>query len=317
MQESIPKCLLLPLDGRDESLKPIIDYLRRLYPVPDHLQIILCHFVTPLAPVYREKAHSPEMIKRKTELLQARQQEALSILEQARQALLAAGFTAEQVQLHIQERASSMAHHACRLADIKKVDAVLMQKRSTSRLEGFFKGDPTDAVLHHCTFSPLWFIDGPPDLTRAAICVTNEAAALRAADHAAFMFAGTTTRITLLHVTRSVSQALLTPAFEPSAALLEWWRTPEGKALQPFMTECCTLLEKEGIAEERVQVAVIPGRSKGKGTASEILQYCREQGVGTVVLGHVSSDGTWNFLKGSVTKDILADFRKMAVWVVQ
>ena len=120
MPESIPKYLLLPLDGRDESLKPITDYLCQLYPAHDRLQILLCHFVTPLAPIYREKAHSPEMIKKKTELLQARQQEALSILEQAQKALLAAGFAAEQVQLHIQERASSMAHHACRLAISRK-----------------------------------------------------------------------------------------------------------------------------------------------------------------------------------------------------
>lgn len=314
MPQSIPKSLLLPLDNSDESLKPIIHYLSRLYPVYDRPQVTLCHFITPLPPVYKEKPYSPAMIKKKTQLLHSRQEDAQSILEQAKKALLAAQFAEERLQLHIQEKAVSAAHHACQLADIRKVDAVLMQKRSTSRLEGFFKGDPTDAVLHYCINSPIWFIDGTPDLSRAAVCVTNQGAALRAADHAAFMLADTATQITLLHLTRSIAQPIVTPAFEPSAALLQWWQTPAGMVLEPFMIECCEMFQEEDIAGERVQIAIIPGRGK---VASEILRHCRQQDIGTAVLGHSSKDGSWNFLRGSITQNVLTDFKKMAVWVVQ
>lgn len=315
MGKSVPKCLLLPTDGSNESLKPI-DFVSRLYPRRDHIELILCHFVPPLAPVYQGKPDSQEMAKKKTQLLRSRQEQAETILNEARSALIEAGFPEEMIQEHMQEQAMSVARHACQLADIRKVDAVLVQKRISSSLEGFLRGDVTHALLRYCITSPIWFTDGTIDASQAAICIQNEAASLRAADHAAFMFGETQTQIILLHVTSSVSQIIAAPALEPSADLQNWWTTQPGKTMQPFVRECSELLQKEGIASERVRIVVLPSKGKGK-VASEILSYCQQQGIGTVVLGHSSPEGSWSFLKSSVTKSILADFKNMAVMVAQ
>lgn len=312
--ERIARCFLLPIDGTDESIKSI-HFLKHLY-YPEHtgLTLILSYFVPPLPPIYSEASLSRETARKKKELIKAQKQRAHDVFDQARRSLVQAGFADENIQEHVQERAMSVARHACRLADIKRVDAVLIQKRITSSLEGFLKSDQTDALIRHCAVSPLWFTEGNIDPSQAAVCIQSEDASLRAVDHAAFMLAETETRINILHVSRSASSAVSCPAFVLAPELLQWLETDAGEEIMPFLMESREILKSAGIAEDRVRMTILP--LKGK-TASTILSYCREESTGIIVLGHSLPEGIWGFLKTSVTKQILADFKDMAVWVSQ
>jgi len=313
LDNPLPKCLLLTVDDSQESLKPI-DYLCRLYPERDHVSLVLSYFMPPLAPAYREKPTSREMGARKRAMLDAREEETRKVLDRARQALVDAGFSPDEIQEHVQEKEVSVAHHACRLADVKKVDAVVVQKRVSSKLEGFLKGDPTPALLHHCLVSPVWMVDGKVNPARAVVSIQDENASLRALDHAAFMLAETDARITVLHASKSVKAPVESEAFQPSAELEKWQETPEGKAMKPFLEECRWMVENAGIEPDRMDFAIVP--SKGK-VHADIQDYCRKAEAGILVLGHSDPGGTWGFLKGSVTRKILSDFRNMAVWVCQ
>jgi nucleotide-binding universal stress UspA family protein len=309
----VPKCLLLPLDESEESLRPV-DFLGRLYPKRDHLTLILSHFVPALAPIYQQKPSSKEMAQKKKELIQSREEEARAVLDKAHEILIEAGFSKDIIQEHIQEKELSVAHHACRLADIKKVDAVVIQKRITSRLEGFLKGDPTPALLHHCLVSPVWMVEGTVDPSKAAVFIRDENASLRAVDHAAFMLAETEAQMATVHFTKSVSTPIESSASEPTAELEKWKETTEGKKMNPFLEEARWMIEQAGIQAERHKIAILP--SKGK-IHSEILSYCQQQKIGIVILGHHEGGGTWGFLKSSITEKILGDFKNMAVWVNQ
>lgn len=311
--ELVPKCLLLPIDGTEESLRSV-SFLGRLYPRKDHIGLILSYFLPPLSPIYRQKPDSEQMARKKKEAVQSREEDTRSVLNRARKVLIEAGFSEETIQEHVEEKQLSTAHHACRLADVKQVDAVVVQKLISSGLEGFLKGDPTPALLHHCLVSPVWLITGTVDPSHAAICLQSENASLRAADHAGFMLAETTTRITILHASQAVSYPITSPGFEPNDPLERWLATPEGSELKPFLTEACRSLADASIAEDRAQITVIP--SKGD-VCMEILRHGQEQGFGIVVLGHSSPGGTWGFLKSSITRKILASFKDMAVWVSQ
>lgn len=309
----LSKCLLFPIDGTEEALRPI-EFLRRLYPDLNQVGIVLCYFAPALPPAYREQRGSPEQLKKKQEYMKSREQGTRLAFEQARKDLVRVGFQSDMIHEHVLEKQVSKAKDACLLADWKKADAVLVRKQVTNTLEGLFRDDPTDDLLRHCLASPLWLVEGTVDVSHAAICITNEDASLRAADHAAFMLTGTGAEVTLLHAAKTVSHPVSTPVAHITAEVEKWLMTPEGRPVRPFLHQAHDILKREGIADERVRITVIPSQGKA---ASEIPVFCQKERIGIVVLGHTQPTGIKGFLKGSVTKKIIAELKNMAVWVNQ
>jgi nucleotide-binding universal stress UspA family protein len=309
----LSKCLLLPIDGTEEALRPI-EFLGRLYPDRGLISIVLSYFPPPLPPAYQGRLSSPELIKKKQQLMESRAQKTRYVLEQAKKVLTGEGFLTHAIEQHVQERQAGKAREACLLAGQRKVDAVLAQKRFIGTLEGFLTNDPSHGLLDHCLTSPVWLTDGTIDVSHAVVCITNESASLRAADHAAFMLSGTSVTITLLHVARTIQYRATAPVSCITAELEAWLMTPEGRELKPFLTKTQQIVQQEGIEDEKVRITVLPGHGK---VASEILAYCRDEGIGIVVLGHSPPTGIKGFFQGSVTKKILADLKNMTLWVNQ
>lgn len=313
---SLPKCLLLPLDGSDDALLPI-RFVRRLYPRLDRINLILCYFQPSLSPIYQEHSTTRQMAVKKKEAVKEREEESQAVLQRAKSYLMDAGFSSELIQEFEQEKAMSTADHICQLAEIKKVDAVLVQKRVSSRLEGFLRGDPRDALLHHCIVSPVWFTDGEIDPSRAVICLQDEDASLRAVDHAAFMLADGKTMINLLHVSDAVGHPITSAVDEYSEDLRQWFKTETGRTMSRFIDEAGRILKDAEIAAERIRIDILPGSTKEGKVALSVLAYAKNDGIGIVVLGHSAPEGMWSFLKTSVTSRILDEFQDMAIWVNQ
>jgi hypothetical protein len=86
------------------------------------------------------------------------------------------------------------------------LEAIVVHKRVTGSLDGFIKADPLSAHFEHCLASPVWFPEGKIDPKNVAVCIVNEDASLRIADHAGHMLAGVAgARITLLHAEKKPS----------------------------------------------------------------------------------------------------------------
>jgi len=311
--QTLPKCLLLPIDGTNESLRPVA-FISRLYPVSE-VSLILCYFSPPVPPVYSgDVAPSRDLLKKKREFFQSRQADIRRIFDHARDALVKAGFSEELIQEHIQQREMSVAKDACVLADMRKVDAVVVQKRVTSSLEGFIRGDTASALLQYCLASPVWFVEGEIDPSNAAICVVDEDASLRIADHAGYMLSDCGAQITLLQTVKKLSAPI---SGRPSDDFIK----PAGFAgmsVSPgkyaYLLKAAAILKDYGIDEGRIQITLISDKGD---TAGDILAWCASNGVGIVGLGHSEPEGIWGSLKTSVTRKILSAFKNMAVWVVQ
>ncbi len=314
MPTNPPKCFLLPIDGTAESLRPV-ELVVRLYPDVRDINLIISYFMPPLPPLYSDTAlKSPDLARKRQQVEQWREKDTRRIFDDARKMLLAAGFSEELIQEHVQEKEMAVARHACLLADLKRVDAVLVQKRVSSALEGFLKGDPTSALLRHCLASPVWFTEGDIEAGNAAVCIDAEEAALRIADHASYMLAGTNSSITLLHATASVSSTISCMFSEVPSVLGGWSHTPAGRKIMPFLLKSAQLIRDNGMDENRIWVEIIANRGN---RAQGILDWAQENEMGILGLGHSEPQGTWSFLKVSVTKKILDDFKNMAVWVAQ
>ena len=255
--QTLSKSLLLPIDGTNESLRPV-SFISRLYPVSE-VSLVLCYFPAQLPPAYSgEVALSPAMLRKKEEFVQGRQQDVRRIFDDARKVLVKAGFSEELIQEHVQQGQMSVAKRACLLADIRKVDAVIVQKRVSSSLEGFIRGDSASALLQHCLASPVWFTEGEIDPKRAAICIVDEDASLRIADHAGYMLSGTGTEITLLH---SARKAVRPVSCRPSEAPISWLTMPISAARRgqlSYLLKAASILADYGIDESRTQITLIP-----------------------------------------------------------
>jgi hypothetical protein len=309
----LPKCILLLIDDTRESLKPV-KFLQRLYPDPTHISIIICYFPPPLPPLYQGASDSQAMNKKKSELLMSRTKEIRAVMERVRSEIVGTGLPVENIQEHIQDRSLTVAKHTCLLANVKKVDAVLVRKRTSSGLEGFLTDDPASFMIEHCRNSPVWLTSGDIDPSQAAICLLNEEASLRSADHTAFMLAETDTRITILHASKSISSPLSSHVVPYSTEIRRWLATDAGKEIEPFLSHSVEIVRRAGIGDERIHIILLPSRGKVR---REILAYCREAGIGIVSLGHSDPGGTWGFLKRSITREIMNEFQDMAVWINQ
>ncbi len=311
--QTLPKCLLLPIDGTNESLRPVA-FISRLYPVSE-VSLILCYFSPPVPPVYSgDVVPSRDLLKKKREFFQSRQADIRRIFDHAKDALVKAGFSEELIQEHVQQGQMSVAKQACLLADIRKVDAVIVQKRVSSGLEGLIKGDSSSALLEHCLASPVWFTEGEIDPKSAAICIVDEDASLRIADHAGYMLSGAGAEFTLLH---SARKAVYPVSCRPSEAvdkLDDYVDTAARRGQVSYLLEAASILADYGVDESRIRITLIPNRGD---TAGEILSWCASNEVGIIGLGHSQPEGIWSFLKTSVTRKILQDFKNMAVWVAQ
>ncbi len=313
--DTLTKCILLPIDGTNESLRPV-SFIRRLYP-PSEVSLILCYFSPPLPPAYSGAvAQSPEVLRKKKEFLERRQQDARRIFNHAREVLLKEGFSEELLQEHIEQREMSVAKQACLLADIRKVDAVLVHKRVRSSLEDFIRGDPSSALLDHCLECPIWFTEGESEIDpkSAAICIVNEEASLRIADHAGFMLSSTGAEITLLHAAKKPSRSLSCRPSEALKKLADYADTPLRRDKLSYLLKASAILADYGFDESRIQITLIPDRGD---TAGEILSWCTSNGIAIIGLGHSQPEGVWSSLKTSVTRKILSDFKNRAVWVAQ
>ncbi len=312
--DSLPKCFILPIDDSEESLRPI-GFLSRLYPKREEFRAIVSYFLPPLPPVYLEASSSRSMMEGRRNHMRARAEKAGKSLERARKMLLDAGFARENIQEYTQEREGGAAIHTCRLADLNSVDAVVVQKRTGSTIEEFIKGDSPSALVRHCRLSPVWFTDGTAvGIDRAAICIADQEASLRAVDHAAFMLEETDARITLLHASPSASVPISSPAFQWTPELEKWLEAGPGETIRPFIEESRRILESCGIDRDRAEISIIPG---GRKIADEILSYCVRREIGIAVLGHSEPEGFWSFLGKSIAGRLLTDFRNMSVWINQ
>jgi nucleotide-binding universal stress UspA family protein len=228
--------------------------------------------------------------------------------------LVEKGFPEHSIRILVREKATQTARHTCQLADLHHVDAVVVEKRSSSALEAFLRDDSSSALLHHCSVSPVWFCEGTVDSSRAAICIGAEQASVRAADHAAFMLANTQSRIDLVYSGTTIATSCSSSFSDLTSELVDWRATKEGNTVWPYLSAGWETLRREGIEEERVTLTVL--RTSGP-PATTLLDHCRLQQIGIMVLGHSAPRGVRGFLQGSVTRKILDQFKDMAVWVCQ
>ena len=305
--QTFPKCLLLPIDGTDEALRPA-RFLGRLYP-PREVRLILGYFSAPPPPAISGTAPlSNKLLAKKRQFFNELKRDERTVFDHALEALAKEGFSKEFIQEHVEPRGMSVAKQECLLGGYRKVDAIVVQKRVKTSLEDLLRADTSSALVQQCIECPVWLTDGQIDPRKAAIYIADEEASPRITDHAAYMLSDTPVDIALIRFAPKIPHPI---SCSPSEAARELAGHVHANELSSLLN-ASGILAGYGIAENRVRLTLIPKRGD---TVAEILSWCASNGVGIVGLGRTRTEGIFSFLRTSLTEQVASELKNMAVWI--
>jgi nucleotide-binding universal stress UspA family protein len=302
IEKKFTRMIITPIDGSENSLRSL-NYINRYYDSVDNLKAVMLYILPTLPPILVDECKEKKNI-----------QMAERVLEEAKNKLLDKGFAAGQIETVYRKKEKDTPRDICWWAENKQADAILVNTRGRSRLEAFFMGETARKVLEFAKACPVWLVKGTVKSKEVLIAMDSSENALRAADHAGFMLAGTDCQITLFHSKRDLTRFVPKELLEDADELEELWENAAGKEIAPNMEKAKEMLVKAGIDENQIKTKVING---SRSAAVDILKEARRGDYGTIVMGRRGLSGIKEYWLGSITRKVLDDFDNMAVWIVK
>ena len=312
--EELTKKIVIPLDGSQNALKSL-DYVEQMFGHEHHLNVSLINIMPSSASILMdEKTIDKATYAQMASGDKKRVNKAERLLRDAKKGLIAKGFSENRIEAIYRKKERGVAQDVCSWADRKMVDAVLITRRGQSDLETLFMGRVSESLVEHCTDRPVWIVGGKVDSKKVLICLDNSDNALRAVDHAGFMFSGTDCQVTVLHTMRNLTRYVPMEVLEEPPDLQRLYKEKAGEQIAHYMEKAREMLNENGLTNEQIATRIVNG---SRNPAGDILKEARSKGYGTIVLGRRGLSGVKAFVFGSVTKKILRQSAGLSIWIVQ
>ena len=314
MAQKIQKLIIAPVDGSENS-QNALGYLNAIYGSAGNVTIILFYVLPTLPPLLIDEQKKDRNLAKKLETLKDKNLKmAERILKDAAAFLVEQGFARERIETVFQEKKRETALDICDFAEKKRADAVLLNTRGRSRIEAFLMGEVARKIMQHIRICPVWICKGSIESSRILIAVDGSEGALKAVDHAGFMLSGTACHITLFHTMPNLRKYIPQELLADAAELEAFYQQKAGRQIAPYLKKAKESLLQAGLLEKQIAKKIIHG---SRCTATDIIRTAREDGCGTIVIGHRGLSGIKDFFMGSVTRKILDDMAGMAVWITK
>ena len=312
--EELTKKIVIPLDGSKNALKSL-DYVEQMFGTEHHLNVSLINIMPSSPPILMDdKTIDKETYAQMASGDKRAANKAERLLREGKNALIAKGFGENRVEAIYRKKERGIARDVCHWADRKMVDAVLISRRGQSDLETLFMGRVSESLVEHCTDRPVWIVGGTVDSKKVLVCLDNSDNALRAVDHAGFMFSGTGCQVTVLHTMRNLTRYVPKEVLEEAPDLQQLYKEKAGEQIAHYMEKAREVLVENGLTNEQIATRIVNG---SRNPADDILKEARSKGYGTIVLGRRGLSGVKAFVFGSVTKKIMRQSAGLSIWIVQ
>jgi nucleotide-binding universal stress UspA family protein len=307
------KTIVVPVDGSENALKSL-DYINLIFG-SEHDILTTLFYVMPrlppgLADGIKNDKETPELLQdiesKNTEIAQRR-------LKAAKDRLVALGFARAAVEAVFRQVEIGIARDIVHWAEKKKADAIFITTRGHSRLESFFMGGTAAKVLEYCRICPVWMVKGSVRKKNAIIAVDNSENALRAADHAGFMLAGTDVKVTIFHSKRDLRRFVSKAVLDEFPEMQKYWRHKAGSEIAPFMQKAKDRLLAAGFGKGQITTRVVDG---SRSAAADIIEEAQSNSTGTIFLGMHGYSNVEDYSMGSVARKVLNHAKSMAVCIV-
>ncbi len=305
------KKILIALDGSKHSLNAAT-YVARTCS-PESLKVDLVH-IMPTAPEtfwdLEKDAHFKEKIQPKyTEWKKNTEETALRFLNDARNVLIDAGVTGNDVGAILQDRHVGIARDIV-VQSARGYDAVVVGRRGLSTLADHFLGSVANKIVEVVKDTSVWVVGSNVKAKRMLLAVDASKNALKAVDYVGKVAQPSDVEITLFHVVRRFG-FLDDPSLRDRE--IEGFWDEVKKDIPRMVGLYKERLEKAGVKGSRISSQV---NLHSASRAKDILTEAREGAYGTIVMGRRGLSKVHQFLMGRVTNKVLHRAEGFAVWIV-
>lgn len=307
------KKILVALDDSRHS-RNAVNYAVQVSASAKNLHYVLFHVQPSISLFLQDEAQ--KSLKARTELdkvLKKNNEVAQKLLVDYRNEMVRIGIDPDRIEIVTQTRKLGLAKDIIEFAQKRRYDAILVGRRSLTRLQEMFMGSVTSNILEHSQVLPVWLVDGEVTNTDVMVAIDGSEASLRAIDHVSFMFSNNTDiRLTLLHVTsKARDYCEIGPDEQPSAELEEIVARGDKACIDRFYAHAIGRIKAGGISEDQLEMKTIKG---GLNTGKAILEEARKGKFGTLVIGRRGTNKA--FFMGSVSRYIINRISNAVLWIV-
>jgi nucleotide-binding universal stress UspA family protein len=193
-------------------------------------------------------------------------------------------------------------------------DAVVIGRKGHRRFRGLVLGSVANKLIERLRHVPLWVVGGNPAPDRILIGLDASEGAMRAVDHVVSTRNGHDDRqIYLVHVVRTWETLPSPIILQIEKEQLEALVAEAKEMIEPVFQEAARRLEAAGYAPDRVHHEVVSGADS---RAMGLIQFARQNDIGTLVMGRRGLSRVEDFLMGRVGHKIVNTVRNRAVWIV-
>jgi nucleotide-binding universal stress UspA family protein len=311
---AVTKSVVVPVDGSKNALRSL-DYLQLLLGRDQRLKVLLFHVQPALPLIFEEdKSLTKNERARIREIKRKNLAMAEKALAEAQAALMKKKFPEQQVEIFHQVRQRSVPTDIANYATEKKADAIAIGRRGRTDSKSLLLGDISSKLVEYCKVFPLWVIDGPIRSNKVMICLDNSENALRAADHAGFMLAGSDCPVTLFHSLKELRGFVPRAIYAEAPDIAALWQSKAGEQIAKAAIRAEEILIQNGVSKKQISHRVVKGT---RSIDQDILKAARKGEFGTIVMGRRGLTGMQEFFMGSVSRKVLRQATGMAVWIVQ
>lgn len=313
MKKDITKLAIVTVNESKNSLKSL-SYILAMYPVDYKIKIALTYILPSLPPILVEESKRNRQTAKQLKLIEEKNLNiANRILDEAHNYLLRKGFRAEHIEKIIESKRVGIARDINSCVEKRLADTLIISSSGKGWLEGFFTGEVTNKLVEIIRICPIWVIKGDVKQSNVLIAMDGSQNSLRSVDHAGFMLAGTKNKITLMHVTSSLSRFFPKEALEGLEAFEDVWSQETETAIKQHLNNAKEMLTQSGIAASQIEVKIVDG---GRRLAKILLQEAKKLQAGTIVLGRRGMNEAQDYSLGSNTRKVLNQAEDMAVWII-
>lgn len=307
------KKLLVAVDGSVYSLNTLY-YLSNLFENLDEVGFHILYFVPAgFLPTGHELLDESDLMNAMPTEAKDKYDSAQRYVAKAVDHFIRLGVDRKRITSQIRLSRASVATDIIRSAQKGLYDALIIGRRGLSKIEEFFMGSVSAAVLEKCRNVPIWIIDGHVDSRKFMVPVDGSPYTLQAVDHLGFILKNNPyAEITLFH-----SRAIFAnkPVVDPSLFYSHWdpdWCKEHLNRPDSHFHGPEQLLLENGFPAERIHRRET---SKGMYPSRQIVRQALMDDFGTIVMGRRPGEMKKGFL-GSVSGDVLAMAVDTAIWIV-
>ena len=300
----------------DDSLQATeaVDYVALISRVVAPARFALFHVQPALSQYLTEEARRKEKARRALEkTMAANDAKAREILDNAAQRMVRKGVDPDDIEKVTMPMNIGVANDILAAGNANHYDAIVVARRGVSSVQKWFMGSVTANLVEHSDPIPVWVVDGTVTSDKILLAVDGSSSALRALDHATFMFAGRSAAdLKVLHVRPRFQDYCGIELNSEAAQDVETVLNREDQhCMTGFREKALAVMNKNGFPEDRLRWETIDGKLS---VAHAIINYAAQKAYGTVVMGrHGRSKSKFT---GSVSRRLLHKAEEAALWVV-